>query len=273
MTPEEKRLLSEQMALPRLLWGMIIRPRPTLEYLDTRGGRTWWLPALLAVLLVVLSVVVAAPITARLARESALEAQEQMFERMGREISAEEQAEIEQSMSIVASPLITTIFPAVGGVVGLAVGWLVWAGALYLAGTALGGRSSFGQVFRVVVWTWLPFAMRALLQTVVILATGQTIIHAGLSGLVRRDVPVSEIVGAPVGLGLKMLKVFLSSLDLFLAWRLVLLVIGVAVTTRLARKRAILITLGVWVLLTLLSLLPVLVGGLFATQLGLGAAP
>jgi hypothetical protein len=263
---EEKVPAPERWRPPRLLWGMIVRPRATLEYLRERGGRTWWLPALLAALLVVLPIIVAAPLTARQAREAFLAAQEQMGEQVEREMSAEEQARVEQAMSITASPLITAVFPAVGGVVGRVVGWLAWAGALYLAGLALGGRSTFGQMFRMVVWAWLPYVLRGLLQMVYILASGQLIANPGLSGLVRGDRPVSEMVLTPPSPGQTILVALLSQVDLFLVWNLILLVTGVTVVTRLPRRKAILLTLGVWLLLTALSLVPALVGSLFAQQ-------
>jgi len=259
----------ERKGIPRLLLGMIVRPRATLEYLNERGGRTWWLPALLAVLLVVLPVVVAAPITARQSREAVAAVQEQF----GQEMSGQEQAQMEQAMSIAASPLLTVVFPAVGGVAGLVVGWLVWAGALHLGGMALGGRSTFGRMFRMVVWAWLPYALRGLLQTVYILASGQLIANPGLSGLVQETRPVSEIVAAPPGPAQMLLVAFLSRVDLFLVWNLTLLVIGVIVATRLPRRKAALVTLGVWLLLTALSLLPALIGGLFAQQFAVSAGP
>ena len=77
---------------------------------------------------------------------------------------------------------------------------------------------------------------------------------------------ISEMVLAPPGLGQMVLVAFLSRIDLFLFWNLILLVIGVAVTTRLPRRKAALVTLGVWLLLTALGLLPALVGGFFAQQ-------
>jgi len=54
----------------------------------------------------------------------------------------------------------------------------------------------------------------------------------------------------------------------FLIWNLILLVIGVTVVTRLSRRKAVLLTLGVWLLLTALGLVPALVGSLFARQFG-----
>ena len=265
---EETAPAPERWKPPRLLWGMIVRPRATLEHLRDRGGKTWWLPALLAAAMIILPVVVAAPITARVARESFLAAQEQMGEQLDTEMSEEDRAQMEQAMSITASPLITVVFPAVGGVVGQVVGWLAWAGALYLAGLALGGRSTFGQMLRMVLWAWLPYVLRGLLQTIYILASGQLIAHPGLSGLVQGETSIEEMVLAPPSPGQMVLIAFLSRMDLFLVWNLVLLVIGVMVVTRLPRRKAVLLTLGVWVLLTALGLAPALIGGLFARQVG-----
>ena len=261
---DEKTPAPERRRLPGLLWGMIVRPRATLEVLREHGGRTWWVPALLAVLLIVLPIVVAAPVTARQTREAVRAAQEQWEA----EVPAGDEAQIEQAMSVAASPLITVVFPAAGRVVGQVVGWLAWAGALYLAGLALGGRSTFGHMFRMVVWTWLPYVLRGLLQTVYILLSGQLIANPGLSGLVRDSRAVGEMVLARPGPGQTLLAAFLAKVDLFWMWNLVLLVIGVTVFTRLPRRKAVLLTLGVWLLLTAVSLLPALVGGLFARQMG-----
>jgi hypothetical protein len=262
---EENAPAPERWGILRLFWGIIVRPRATLEYLREQGARTWWLPALLAVLLVVLPILVAAPITARQTREAMLATQEQMEERQGMELSAEQRAQME---SMAASPLIIVVFPATLGAVGQVVGWLVWAGALYLAGIVLGGRSTFGQMLRMVLWTWLPHALRGLLQTVYILASGELITNPGLSGLVQDSRPVAEMIAAPPSLNQMLLVGFLSKVDLFLVWNLILLVIGMRAFTRLPRVKAILATLSVWTLLTALGLVPTLVGGLFALRSG-----
>jgi len=265
---EEKAPLPKRRGLPRLLWGIIVRPRATLEVLNEHGGRTWWMPALLAALLVVLPIVAAGPARTQQTREAILATQEQLGEQRGVEMSTEDQAQMEQSMAVVASPLITVVFPVASGVVGRVVGWLAWAGALYLAGTVIGGRSTFGQMFRMVVWTWLPYTLRGLLQTIYILASGQIIANPGISGFARENRPIGEIVLAPPSLGQTLLVAFLSQVDLFLIWNLILLVIGVTVATRLPRRKAALVTLSVWLLLAALSMVPALVGGLFAQQVG-----
>jgi hypothetical protein len=269
---EEKEPVLERVGPLRLLWGMIVRPRVTLEYLGEYGRRTWWLPALLALLLVVLPVLAAAPHRAQQQREAVAAIQEQQSEQ--REMTAREQEQMEQAMNIAASPFITTVFPAVAGVAGAVVGWLVWAGALYLGSMALGGRSSFGQMFRMVIWTWLPYALRGLLQIIYILVSGQIIANPGLSGfVVDNRAPVEEMVVAPPSMGQMLLAGLLGRVDLFLFWNLILLVLGVMVATRLPRRKAVVVTLGVWLLLTALSLLPTLIGGFFSQQAMASAGP
>jgi hypothetical protein len=256
---------SERWGILRLLGGMIVRPRATLEHLREHEPRTWWVPALLVVLLIALPILVAAPITAQQAREALVVTQEQLEERQGMELSAEQQAQME---SMATSSLLIVVFPVILRVLGQVVSWLAWAGALYLAGIALGGRSTFGRMFRVVVWTWLPYALRGVLQTVYIRASDQLIANPGLSGLVQDNRPVAEVIAAPPNLGQMLLVAFLSKVDLFWVWNLILLVIGVTIVTRLPWRKAILATLGVWILLTALSLVPTLVSGLFAQQAG-----
>jgi hypothetical protein len=127
-----------------------------------------------------------------------------------------------------------------------------------------GGRSTFGALFRMVVWTWWPYVLRGLLQTGYILGTGQLITNPGLSGFVSRAPSVEEMMAAPPSLGQLALSAFLAQIDLFLLWRLALMVVGVVVVMQLRRRKAIAIVLGIWLLLTGLGLLPTVVGGLFS---------
>ncbi len=260
----ETQAPAERRGIASLLWGIIVQPRATMEYLNAHGKRAWWLPAVLGLLLVLLPVLAESPIRIRQSREAFLAAQEQMAERFGEQT---DQVQMEQAMSIATNPLMTTVFPAVGGGVWRIVVWLVWAGVLYLAGMALGGRSTYGALFRMVVWAWLPYALRGLLQTIYITASGQLVANPGLSGLVEQPQSVSEAFAAPPSLGQTLCAAGLAPIDLFLVWNLILLVIGVTVTTRLPQRKAVLITLGMWILLTAVGLVPKLVGAIFTQSM------
>lgn len=253
---EREAASAERRGLARLLWGILTRPRATMQYVSERGRRTWWLPALLTAVLVVLPLVVAAPITSREAMRSL---DEQMPEEV-RERFSEEQ--LEQMYSRAASPVFNTALPAVGSVAGHVIAWLVWAGLLYLGSVMLGGRSAFGQILPVVVWARLPHALRGLLQTIYILTTQQLITSPGLSGLVG-DAAGDTLAGS-VGVGRTLLTTFLGRIDLFVVWSLALLVVGVSVAARVSRRKSVLLTVGVWIVLTILILIPSLAGVLLA---------
>jgi hypothetical protein len=257
-----------RLALLRPLWGIVARPRETLERLHESGGRSWWVPMVVAFVFVVLPILAAAPITAEQAREVAIATQEEMGERWDEmELSAEQEAEIERMMGIVASPLITVVFPVIATLILRVVGWLAWAGALYLAAMTIGGQSTYGQMFRVVVWAWVPYAIRGLLQTLYILGTGQVIANPGLSGLVARGSSTADVLTASSSMGETLLVSLLSSVDLFMFWNLALLAVGVVVTTRLSRRKAILVTLAVWLVLTAVVMIPSAISVLFAQQI------
>ncbi|MCX7855067.1 MAG: YIP1 family protein [Anaerolineae bacterium] len=252
----------QKMGLLHLLWGIVARPRATFWYLNENGRRLWWLPALIAVVMVILPIVVGSPIRARLAREAVAEVQAQM----GEMLSAEQKQQMEQAQQIASSPLVITVFPSITGILGLVVGWLAWAGALYLVGMVVGGHASFGRLFRMVVWAWIPYALRGFLQTLYILFTGQLIAYPGLSGLVADNRPVGEMLKAPLTTGQMLVSSFLGRIDLFLLWNLALLVVGTMVVTRLSGRKATALVLGIWLLFTLIALVPTLISGLFMGQ-------
>jgi hypothetical protein len=92
--------------------------------------------------------------------------------------------------------------------------------------------------------------------------------NPGLSGFAQGSPSAARVVVASPNLGQIALSTLLGRVDLYLFWNLALLVLGVMTVTRLSRRKALLLTLGVWLLLTAVSLVPSLVGGAFARQVG-----
>jgi hypothetical protein len=253
----------EKRGLFALIWGMIARPRRTLEFLREHKSRGWLWIALLSMLLAVLLIAVSAPISARLSQEQIRQQFEARGENLG-EIPPEAQA---RAMQFASNPLFTLVIPALGGVAVLWIAWLVWAGALHLVGTMVGGNNSFGQMFRAVVWSWVPLLLRSMLQVVYVVATGELIKNPGLSGLASGPEPVPGEFVAPPGTGQLALQSLLGQIDLFQIWNFILLVIVVIATARLSRRKAFVITLVVWILFALVRMLPALVTGMVAGSL------
>lgn len=245
-----------------LLWGMIRRPRWTYENSTIRIDRSWILMSILTMVVLVLPIIVAAPITSQQAREAVQAGLDSQGE-SGSNITPEMEGQISQ---FATNPLFTIVFPSVLRMIALWVGWLVWAGGLHLISTMAGGNSQFGQMWRTVIWSWLPFAVRGLLQFGFILLTGEIIVNPGLSGLVADQRSVSEILAAPPSTGQLVLRSLLSNIDLFLIWNLILLIFGVAITARISRRKATFISLGIWIGLTIIGMIPTLLSGLALGQ-------
>jgi hypothetical protein len=234
----------------QLVWHLIRRPRHALAFLGAEGGKKWLWMALLATVAVVLPVLVAAPITTRVAQETmiaAFEAQSGQMQNVDPEIQ-------QQISSFATNPIFTIVLPGTGAVFALWIGWVVWTAVLHFSSTLMGGNSRFGQMWQVVVWAWLPFAVRGLIQTIYILLSGELIANAGLSGLIDSPKTPAELMAVAQSPSLMALQVFLSRIDLFLIWNLILISVGVMVVAKLSARKASLITLGIWILFTLLAI-------------------
>lgn len=245
-----------------LLWGIIRHPRRTFEAISEGGGRSWLIMAILAMILVVLPILVTAPITTRTAQE-AIQAQLQVQADRGQAVSPDMQQQVSQ---MAANPLFTIVLPTISGLVFLWIGWLVWSGALHLVSTISGGSNRFGQMWQVVIWSWFPFSLRGLVQAIFILTSGKAITNPGLSGLVGNTTSVTQLIANQPSAGELALRNFLGRIDLFLLWNLALLVTGVVAAAHFSRRKAILVTLGVWVVFTLFGLAVSIIPSLFASS-------
>ncbi len=261
MTENGKEEVPKSLNFLQLIWGMIVKPRVTLRTIGG-NGRSWIIVAVILLLLSVLPPIASGPLAAELAREAFLENQEQIEEQIrsqGGGQSAEFDAE--QAASIASNPIFITVIPAVGGLLGVAIGWLLWSGAIHLLGTLTGGRNSFGQMFQAVVLASIPYGIRNLLQAIVITTSGKLIENPGLSGMVSDPISVEDAIFSPPPPGQVALISFLSKIDIYLFWNLALLVVGIMIVAQLARRKSLGITLLVWVIFTLISLAPTLLLG------------
>lgn len=240
-----------QRSLPQLFWGMIARPRRTLEYLSQNGKRFWWVPALVILVLIVLPTIIS-PASAAQTPSSSMG-----MESMGAYGGT---ATMETPAPSTTSPLVG-ILGVAGRALSTAITWALWGGALYLASVFLGRSSTFKQMLRLTIWTWLPYGVRGILQTIYILVSGQAITNPGLSGFVI-DRSAPSLV--PAGPGQIALAAMLSRVDLFLVWNLFLLITGLMVTTRLTRRKSVIAVLAIWVIFSLLGVIPALTGNLFS---------
>lgn len=240
---------NNRMGIWRALVGWIDQPKKTLRYVMEKPRWTLWLaPALIIVVSLIIATVVSAPAMSELSRE---QAEQQMTAQMGG-LSGEQEAQVQSTLETFTSPLFLAAMGIGMGTVGLILTWLFRGAVLFLIGYLFGTDNRYSQVVLLVVWSWLPFALRDLLQAVYVVLNGQLPINRGLSFLVASGDQVQNAGNLAYGL--------LAQVDPFLAWHLILVAVGLAVSTRCTRLQTVVGTVGYWALTALVGLAPTLLG-------------
>ncbi len=239
-----------------LLLGVLFRPKTTFGYLKDNHKKAWWLPALLILLLTI------APLWAASRPSPAAQVMppDKMEMVTNVDPSMLEGMPSESSTSALASGGLN-LLEFGGALLGTFAAWLLWGGALYLASVFLGRSSSFGQMFRLAVWTWLPYGLRGLAQAIFILMTGEAIVNAGFSGFIL-DKSVTSLI--PPGPGQLALASILSRVDIFMIWHVLLVSVALMAFTGLTHRKALTATLTIWLVFALVGIVPAIFGGMLS---------
>jgi hypothetical protein len=246
----------DTMSVWRALYGWIDQPKKTLRQVIKQPRWPLWLVPALSVLVALIFVTA---VSARYASEVAREqAQQQMSSQMG-SLSGEQAEQAQRTVETLTSPLFIGATGIVMGTLGLILTWLLRGGVLFFISYLLGTDSRFVQMVTLVLWSWLPFALRDLVNGAYVLANGQLVLHKGLSFLVASADQAQNAGNLMYGL--------LSQVDPFLAWHLVLVSIGLAVTTRTTTFKTAVGTVAYWVVTALVGLAPSLLGMLTSSAL------
>ncbi len=234
---------------PGWLLSTFIRPARTMREIAQEERSVWLLPVLILTALVLISTLVAGPL--RMAASQNMVAEPPpSFEWM----SPEQQEQFLQAQQGMNSPVTTTVFPAIGAVVGVWMGWFLLASILHLVMTMLGSRSTSTTAYNLTAWASLPFAIRLIVQIIAMLTAKQVITSPGLSGFVAAD-------AAGVMLYVKSL---LRLVDIYWIWQFFLLWLGAAVIPGLTRRKAFSAVAVSILLVLLLSGLPGFIIGQFS---------
>lgn len=210
----------------RLDWipQVLFRPREALKEIANQTGSVWITPLLVLTLSAILLVIVAGPIKQAAAQSGQVELPPEF-----QYLSPDDQAKIQEAMSATQGPVFIYVFPGLSAVAGVWIGWLVIGGLLHLALTLLGGRGATGAAMNLVAWSALPFAVRDLVRAFYMLSAGRLISEPGLSGFVGLGESVFSLY----------LNKLLASVDIYLVWQIILLVIGVRAASGLSRSKAV----------------------------------
>jgi hypothetical protein len=168
---------------------------------------------------------------------------------------------------LASMPVMTKVMRIVGAALDTVAAWIGWAGGLTLVGLLLGQRElGLGRALRVVAWSWLPFVLRSLVQSVYMGLTYDPLFNAGLSGLIWDNTPPPPGGGYAYVMptaSQRLWAALLSHLDVYLVWQLGLVVSGLHRRAGFTLKKALLATSIVALALVCLGLLPVLFEGTF----------
>ncbi len=238
-----------------LLTGIVDRPRATLAQVLAYPRWKWLLPALLCLAAAALLLVVSAEELSRQAAQQQAAAMQALGDQM-QAMTEAQQEQMRQQMVRFSSPLFLGGTALVTGAIGLLIGWLLTAGILFI-GLAIGGEGAkYAPLVAAVSWTWLPFALRSVVDAGWVLATGVVRANPGLSYFFASGDPVAD-AGNPLWL-------LAGQVDLFTLWHLVL----IYALIKAARPRG--SAWGLTIIYALLYLVLRVVPGLLAARLSFG---
>ena len=237
------------------LSGIIVRPRATLLALS-ENARSWWgVPTVLLVAVVILSVVAYSYADCQYVHRLELE----QYRSSGSQATRPPEP---------PTPLLITIAIRAGGrLLSQSVSWFAWSIALYLIVVLMGeSEVSFGRVWKLLMWSSIPYVVRGVLQSGTMLLAKKPIYNQALSGLVVDHTPpppmtFSYVIPTKNEL---ILASILERMDIYLLWHMALLVIGLTTLTGFSRKKALGVTLGIWLVFTLIGTIPHFFPGTFA---------
>jgi hypothetical protein len=226
---------------------IIAAPGTALQRIGTVQPRSWWFPALLAVAggLLYLGVTL---------DDVAAEAARQMQIQLGT-MPAEQAEAARPLIERFSSPVFLFASGGVSILLGLVVSWLMAAGLLYFGAAILGTSVPFGRWWAPVIWTWVPFALRSLVQSAWSLVNAAVIRYNGLAYLVASGDTAADQTNPLFALA--------AQLDLWALWHGVLVYLLLRTMARLGRGSALALTLFYAAVALGLRVLPAVAGGLF----------
>ena len=233
---------------------LFLRPGKTTREIVEQEKAVWLTPLLVLSVLVIIMALIAAPI-----RREAIQ--------MGTNLPAdfqyyspEQQQQFYTAQATQTSPLFLYIFPILSGLLKIWISWFLLGSLLHLSLTLAGSRARNIKSFNLAAWSFLPIAIRYLVQILAILFTRKMVNNPGLSGFVGADATgILAYAGGLIGL-----------IDIYFIFQIILLFIGVIPLSGLTKAKAWTATTITLVILVLLLALPhflsTLLGGLSLTR-------
>jgi hypothetical protein len=218
-------------------------PSKTFEDIK-RGNKSWWLPLIIGALAsYILFAAVAQKITVEQVVDNQVRMDPKSQERMAN--ASPEQRELGRKIGVGITEGVFIAGPVIG-IIGAAVVALgLWATINFV----FGGKSTYGSIFAVSYYAWLPMSVKALLGTIVIFAG-----MAPESFNIKNFAPtnLAALFMDPVESN-KALYALATSLDVITIWTLVLMGIGVATVAGVKRSSGYIAVFGWWAIFVVIG--------------------
>jgi len=232
-----------------LLVSLIDRPATALAEIAAYPRWRWLLPVILLIGAMIASTVLTGPLTVEQTQQ-AVQQQLATLPAEQAEMARAQIARLQQPQVLLATAIGT-------GLIGLLLSWLMASAFLYFGVLIAGGDVSFTGLFATLPWTWLPFALRDVVQTGYILYKNELIANPGLSYFVSTGKLVEDAGPASSGAG-NLLYNALARVDLFTLWHLALVFVVLWVLPRFSKGKAFVLVLVYAALSLGLRLVPAL---------------
>lgn len=167
-----------------LLPGIVDRPNATLAQVVAYPRARWVLPAVVSLAALLLYVAVAAPYLAE-------QMMQQVQSRMG-SLQPGQQEQVQEQISRLTTPGAVTLLTLISGGLSLALAWLIGSLILFFGLLLAGEEIGFSSVVAGFSWTWLPLALRNLVDAGWVFFTQEVIVNPGLSYFVSTGDPVAD---------------------------------------------------------------------------------
>ena len=210
-----------------LLVSLIDRPATALAEIAAYPRWRWVLPVILLIGAMIASIVLTGPLTVEQAQQ-AVQQQLAILPAEQAEMARAQIARLQQPQVLLATAIGT-------GLIGLLLSWLMASAVLYFSVLIAGGDVSFTGLFATLPWTWLPFALRDVVQTGYILYKNELIANPGLSYFVSTGKTVEDAGN--------LLYNVLARVDLFTLWHLALVFVVLWVLPRFSKGKAFVLVL------------------------------
>jgi len=221
---------SKSMGAFARIGNIFMSPSETFESIGQKP--LWWVPFIIVVVVAIALQLWLMNITM----------QDQIAQMQARGMSPEQMDGIQERMQGPMRYMGLVMAP-----VAILVIWLATAGLLLLGSNVIsGGIAKYSQVFGVVAWSSLITAIGGILKSVLVHIQGTSY---GVSTSLAALMPVP-----PMGEKPDILYQFLSKMDPFMAWQVVLWGMGLAVVSKIESKNGYIIAFSLWLIWIVISI-------------------